>query len=227
MQVLDGHKKRPGRNRGELGRTSKIRLTDAYDSRKHNPFVGSGESPKKCRPRVSYGVTPNVISQKVVLLKAGAVESTDAPGSSVSATIRRLNASLHCCRRLGLPVRRAVSTKPLVDTSVAVSAIAPGGDRRQASFTERCKFRSFRQAISVQTGRRFRLKPTGCFGPKRHPVAEGFRGRLWRTAAYRTDPILPWPDKASTLISVVHLLMRLWFAVNSVNNGDKYSKLLV
>ena len=46
-----------------------------------------------------------------------------------------------------------------------------------------CKFRSFRQAISVQTGRRFRLKPTGRFGPKRHPVVEGFRCRLWRTAA--------------------------------------------
>ena len=46
-----------------------------------------------------------------------------------------------------------------------------------------CKFRSFRQAISVQIGRRFRLKPTGRFGPKRHPVAAGFRCRLWRTAA--------------------------------------------
>jgi DNA invertase Pin-like site-specific DNA recombinase len=46
-----------------------------------------------------------------------------------------------------------------------------------------CKFRSFRQAISVQTGRRFRGKPTGRFGPKRHPVWEGFRRRLWRTAA--------------------------------------------
>jgi hypothetical protein len=33
-----------------------------------------------------------------------------------------------------------------------------------------CKFRSFRQAISVQTGRRFRWKPTGRFGPKRHPA---------------------------------------------------------
>jgi len=47
----------------------------------------------------------------------------------------------------------------------------------------RCKFRSFRQAISVQTGRRFRWKPTGRFGPKRHPVADGFWSRLWRTAA--------------------------------------------
>jgi hypothetical protein len=37
-----------------------------------------------------------------------------------------------------------------------------------------CKFRSFRQAISVRTGRRFRWKPTGHFGPKRHPVARGF-----------------------------------------------------
>ena len=46
-----------------------------------------------------------------------------------------------------------------------------------------CKFRSFRQAISVQTGRRFRWKPTGRFGPKRHPVADGFWSRLWRTAA--------------------------------------------
>ena len=46
-----------------------------------------------------------------------------------------------------------------------------------------CKFRSFRQAISVQTGRRFRWKPTGRFGPKRHPVANGFWSRLWRTAA--------------------------------------------
>jgi hypothetical protein len=45
------------------------------------------------------------------------------------------------------------------------------------------KFRSFRQAISVQTGRRFRWKPTGRFGPKRHPVADGFWSRLWRTAA--------------------------------------------
>ena len=48
-----------------------------------------------------------------------------------------------------------------------------------------CKFRSFRQAISVETGRRFRLKPTGRFGPKRHPVPEGFRCRLQRTAAAR------------------------------------------
>ena len=46
-----------------------------------------------------------------------------------------------------------------------------------------CKFRSFRQAISVQTGRRFRWKPTGRFGPKRHPVADGFWSRVWRTAA--------------------------------------------
>src|SRR5712671_5853868 len=46
-----------------------------------------------------------------------------------------------------------------------------------------CKFRSFRQAISVQTGRRFRVKPTGRFGPKGHAVAEWFRCRLWRTAA--------------------------------------------
>src|SRR3954451_17560353 len=46
-----------------------------------------------------------------------------------------------------------------------------------------CKFRSFRQAISVQTGRRFRWKPTGRFGPNRHPVADGFWSRLWRTAA--------------------------------------------
>jgi hypothetical protein len=46
-----------------------------------------------------------------------------------------------------------------------------------------CKFRSFRQAISVQTGRRFRWKPTGRFGPKQHPVANGFWSRLWRTAA--------------------------------------------
>src|SRR5438270_10571928 len=38
-------------------------------------------------------------------------------------------------------------------------------------------------AISVQTGRRFRWKPTGRFGPKRHPVADGFWSRLWRTAA--------------------------------------------
>ena len=50
-------------------------------------------------------------------------------------------------------------------------------------FALHCKFRSFRQAISVQTGRRFRWKPTGRFGPKRHPVWEGFRRRLWRTAA--------------------------------------------
>ena len=46
-----------------------------------------------------------------------------------------------------------------------------------------CKFRSFRQAISVQTGRRFRWKPTARFGPNRHPVADGFWSRLWRTAA--------------------------------------------
>jgi hypothetical protein len=46
-----------------------------------------------------------------------------------------------------------------------------------------CKFRSFRQAISVQTGRRFRWKPTGRFGPNRHPVANGFWSRIWRTAA--------------------------------------------
>ena len=35
---------------------------------------------------------------------------------------------------------------------------------------EVCKFRSFRQAISAESGRRFRLKPAGRFGPKRHPI---------------------------------------------------------
>jgi hypothetical protein len=43
----------------------------------------------------------------------------------------------------------------------------------------RCKFRSFRQAISEETGRRFPAKPTGRFGPKRHPVPKAFG----RTAA--------------------------------------------
>jgi hypothetical protein len=39
-----------------------------------------------------------------------------------------------------------------------------------------CKFRSFRQAISAESGRRFRLKPTGRFGPKRHPISGGVGG---------------------------------------------------
>jgi hypothetical protein len=34
-----------------------------------------------------------------------------------------------------------------------------------------------------QTGRRFRWQPTGRFGPKRHPLPDGFWSRLWRTAA--------------------------------------------
>jgi hypothetical protein len=34
-----------------------------------------------------------------------------------------------------------------------------------------CKFRSFRQAISVQTGRRFRFKPAGGFGGNRQAVS--------------------------------------------------------
>jgi len=46
-----------------------------------------------------------------------------------------------------------------------------------------CKFRSFRQAISAESGRRFRLKPTGRFGPKRHPIPKAFGRRLQRTAA--------------------------------------------
>src|ERR1700730_2901143 len=44
-------------------------------------------------------------------------------------------------------------------------------------------FRSFRQAISVQSGRLFRSKPAGCFGPKRHPLPKALGRRLQRTAA--------------------------------------------
>src|SRR3954447_26294975 len=56
------------------------------------------------------------------------------------------------------------------------SAAYEGHNRYEEDGLEglRCKFRSFRQAISVQTGRRFRWKPTGRFGPNRHPVADGF-----------------------------------------------------
>jgi hypothetical protein len=39
-----------------------------------------------------------------------------------------------------------------------------------AQIPQTCKFRSFRHAISAESGTRFRLKPTGRFGPKRHPV---------------------------------------------------------
>jgi len=46
-----------------------------------------------------------------------------------------------------------------------------------------CKFRSFRQAISVQSGRLFRSKPAVCFGPKRHPFPKAFRSRPQRTVA--------------------------------------------
>jgi hypothetical protein len=37
--------------------------------------------------------------------------------------------------------------------------------------TTLCKFRSFRQAISVQTDRRFRFKPAGSFGGNRQAVS--------------------------------------------------------
>jgi hypothetical protein len=47
---------------------------------------------------------------------------TDAPGSSVSATIRRFDISGQC-RRFPVLRRRLVSTKPVVDTSVALSAM--------------------------------------------------------------------------------------------------------
>jgi phage terminase small subunit len=76
------------------------------------------------------------------------------------------------------------------DQAAALSQVKVSGesvtfklhDKRAAlvDLGRHCKFRSFRQAISVQTGRR---KPTGRFGGKRHPVADGFWSRLWRTAA--------------------------------------------
>src|SRR5947199_8274074 len=40
-----------------------------------------------------------------------------------------------------------------------------------------CKFRSFRQAISVQTGRRFRWKPTGRWGQEVNRVVTELRVR--------------------------------------------------
>jgi hypothetical protein len=49
-------------------------------------------------------------------------------------------------------------------------------DMRLAGLAD-CKFRSFRQAISVETGGPFRSKAA--------PVLEGFRRWLWRTAAAR------------------------------------------
>src|ERR1700719_2174135 len=75
--------------------------------------------------------------------------------------------------------------EPIVDCGFRCPQNLTSGRRSQSGWHHNCKFRSFRQAISVQTGRRFRWKPTGRFGPKRHPVADGFWSRLWRTAAAR------------------------------------------
>jgi hypothetical protein len=52
--------------------------------------------------------------------------------SSVSATIRRFNASGHC-RRLPTLRRRLVSTKPVVDTSVAIAAMPNHRAKRRSA----------------------------------------------------------------------------------------------
>src|SRR5262249_11474825 len=57
---------------------------------------------------------------------------TDAPGSSVSPTIRRFNTSGHCRRRPVLR-RRLVSTKPIADTSVAVAAMPNHRAKRRSA----------------------------------------------------------------------------------------------
>ncbi len=57
---------------------------------------------------------------------------------------------------------------------LALHGLDEFGAKLHAMSTQGCKFRSFRQAISVQTGRRFRWKPAGRFGPKRHPLRMGF-----------------------------------------------------
>ena len=57
---------------------------------------------------------------------------TDEPGSSVSATIRRFAASDQC-RRCGLSLFRLVSTKAVVDTSVADAMHHHRADQRSAA----------------------------------------------------------------------------------------------
>ena len=106
--------------------------------------------------------------------------------STTPPTPRRRSV-LHGPRRLrltaALKIDDAVVMCGLEDRSGRVDALEDRGQSPPHRLGAECKFRSFRQAISVQTGRRFRWKPTGRFGPKRHPVADGFWSRLWRTAA--------------------------------------------
>jgi hypothetical protein len=60
-------------------------------------------------------------------------------------------------------------------------------DRRSISMTSPRLTLKARLQISEfpagDFGRRFRLKPTGRFGPKRHPIPKAFGRRLERTAA--------------------------------------------
>jgi hypothetical protein len=84
--------------------------------------------------------------------------------------------AVSCRPRLTFSSARTQHNKSGTDSVVFLHR--EGDDHAQA-----CKFRSFRQAISAESGRRFRLKPTGRFGPKRHPIPKAFGRRLQRTAA--------------------------------------------
>jgi hypothetical protein len=78
-----------------------------------------------------------------------------------------------------------------------------------------------------ESDRRFRLKPAGGFGPKRSPMAEALRGRLWRTAA--AELILSCLGLEKQVLSLILscFLMMVWSALNCVNNGDKCFKLFI
>jgi hypothetical protein len=85
--------------------------------------------------------------------------------------------------------------------------------------SQACKFRSFRQAISAESGSRFRLKPTGRFGPKRHPFPKALGAGL------SEPPLLGWSYLASVSESKYlwhyYPFWLLWRpAVDYVSNGD-------
>jgi hypothetical protein len=60
-----------------------------------------------------------------------------------------------------------------------------------------CKFRSFRQAISVQSGTRFRLNPARRYGPKRGPPEKRFRAAGLVNCRCRS--VIPRPREASEI----------------------------